>query len=73
MEFLVGLALLVLAVSTRMSLNRALERLRELEDALESQEIATTALERQLKRVKSEMAPASVMPSSSTCPSVFSR
>jgi uncharacterized membrane protein len=58
MEFLVGLALLVLAISTRMSLNRALERLRELEDALESQQIATTALERQLKRVTSEMAPA---------------
>ena len=58
MEFLVGLALLVLAVSTRISLNRALERLRELEDALQSQEVATAELERQLKLVKSEMAPA---------------
>jgi len=58
MEFLVGLALLVLAISTRISLNRALERLRQLEDALESQEIATTALARQLKRVTSETAPA---------------
>src|SRR5262245_49309713 len=64
MELLVGLALLVLAISPRISLNRAPERLRELEDALESQQIATTALERQLKRVTSETAPAAPAPES---------
>ena len=70
MEFLVGLALLVLAVSTRISLNRALERLREVEDALQSQEVATAELERQLKLVKVEMAPAPAPAAAPPAPAV---
>src|SRR6185295_341703 len=56
MEFLIGLALVVLAISTRVSLNRALERLKKVEDDLTAQWVAKEELERQLRKIKAEMA-----------------
>ena len=57
MTFLIGLGLLVLAVATRMKLNRAVERLRALEDVIDAQKRVTAELERELRTIKAGVAP----------------
>jgi uncharacterized membrane protein len=68
--FLIGVALAILAISNRVSLNRALERLQKVENDLQAQWAAKEALERQLKRIRAEMGESAPAAPSVTTPPV---